>query len=123
MDRGYFITGTDTNMGKTVLSALLCAALPACYWKPIQTGAVEGTDRQQVISWAGISQEQSLPEAYIFDDPVSPHLAAERAGKEIRLDAITLPCADSLPLVVEGAGGVLAPITSQQFIADRKSVV
>jgi dethiobiotin synthetase len=115
--RSYFITGTDTNVGKTVLSALLCAALPARYWKPIQTGAVEGTDRQQVISWAGISQEQALPETYIFDDPVSPHLAAERAGKEIRLDAISLPC-DSLPLVVEGAGGVLAPINPREFIAD-----
>ena len=118
MASSFFITGTDTNVGKTVLSALLCAALPARYWKPIQTGAVEGTDRQQVISWAGISPEQTLLEAYIFDDPVSPHLAAERAGKEIRLDAIALPWADSLPLVVEGAGGVLAPITSQQFIAD-----
>src|SRR5438552_2499164 len=118
MASSFFITGTDTNVGKTVLSALLCAALPARYWKPIQTGAVEGTDRQQVISWAEISPEQTLPETYIFDDPVSPHLAAERAGKEIRLDAIALPIADSLPLVVEGAGGVLAPINSQQFIAD-----
>src|SRR6202023_1762647 len=91
MSSSYFITGTDTNIGKTVLSALLCAALPARYWKPVQTGASEGTDRRQVISWAGISQEQTLPEAYIFDDPVSPHLAAERAGKEIRLETITLP--------------------------------
>jgi dethiobiotin synthase len=117
--RSFFITGTDTNVGKTVLSALLCAALPARYWKPIQTGAIEGTDRQQVISWAGIPQEQTLPEVHIFDDPVSPHLAAERAGKEIHLETITLPSDDfSTPLVVEGAGGVLAPINSHQFIAD-----
>ncbi|HEV3039414.1 MAG TPA: dethiobiotin synthase [Candidatus Angelobacter sp.] len=117
MARSYFITGTDTNVGKTVLSALLCASLPARYWKPIQTGAIEGTDRRQVISWAGIAQEQAFDETYIFDDPVSPHLAAERSGKEIRLEAIALPSADSLPLVVEGAGGVLAPINSHQFIA------
>jgi dethiobiotin synthase len=116
--RSFFITGTDTNVGKTVLSALLCASLPARYWKPVQTGAVEGTDRQQVIAWAGIDEEQAFNETYLFDDPVSPHLAAERAGKEIHLDAIALPCSDSLPLVVEGAGGVLAPINSHQFIAD-----
>ena len=118
MANRYFITGTDTNVGKTVLSALLCAALPACYWKPIQTGSVDGTDRRQVIDWTGISQEQALPEAYIFDDPVSPHLAAERAGKEILLENIAVPPAATFPLVVEGAGGVLAPINSHQFIAD-----
>jgi dethiobiotin synthase len=115
----YFITGTDTNVGKTVLSALLCSALPARYWKPIQTGASEGTDRQQVISWAGISREHALPETYIFDDPVSPHLAAERAGEEIRLETIAIPSDDlSVPLIVEGAGGVLAPVNSHQFMAD-----
>ncbi len=118
MARSYFITGTDTNVGKTVLSALLCAALPACYWKPIQTGSVEGTDRKQVIAWTGMSQEQALPETYIFDDPVSPHLAAERSGKEILLESIAVPSAAGSPLVVEGAGGVLAPVNSHQFIAD-----
>ncbi len=118
MARSFFITGTDTNVGKTVLSALLCAALPARYWKPIQTGSVEGTDRKQVIAWTGISPDQALPEAYIFDDPVSPHLAAERAGKEIRLENITIPTVATSSLVVEGAGGVLAPVNSHQFIAD-----
>jgi len=117
--RSFFITGTDTNVGKTVLSALLCAALPARYWKPIQTGASEGTDREQVISWAGISSEQTLPEAYIFPDPVSPHLAAERAGKEIHLGTLAIPLHDSsTPFIVEGAGGVLAPVNSHQFMVD-----
>src|SRR5205807_8712223 len=119
MANSYFITGTDTNVGKTVLSALLCAALPARYWKPIQTGASEGTDREQVISWAGISSEQTLPEAYIFPDPVSPHLAAERAGKEIHLGTLAIPLHDSsTPFIVEGAGGVLAPVNSHQFMVD-----
>ncbi len=118
MARSCFITGTDTNVGKTVLSALLCAALPARYWKPIQTGSIEGTDRKQVIEWTGMSQEQAFPETYIFDDPVSPHLAAERSGKEILLERIAVPSAAGSPLVVEGAGGVLAPVNSHQFIAD-----
>jgi dethiobiotin synthetase len=80
MMRRFFVTGTDTGVGKTVLSALLCAALDAIYWKPIQTGLIEGTDRETVMQIAGIAQEQTLPEAYTFGPPVSPHLAAKRAG-------------------------------------------
>ena len=59
-----FVTGTDTNVGKTVLSALLVAALDAMYWKPVQTGAVEGTDRESVRAWAGVPEERLLPERY-----------------------------------------------------------
>ena len=60
MRRHFFITGTDTGVGKTVLSALLCAALDAVYWKPIQTGALDGTDRQTVINLA------QIPEAFLL---------------------------------------------------------
>ncbi len=119
MAQGFFITGTDTNVGKTVLSALLCAALPARYWKPIQTGASEGTDREQVIRWAGLTANLAAPEAYLFQDPVSPHLAARNAGVEISLDTIIVPEDSSgLPLIVEGAGGVMAPVNSRQFMVD-----
>jgi dethiobiotin synthetase len=119
MGKGFFITGTDTNVGKTVLAALLCAALPGRYWKPIQTGAREGTDREQVKCWAGLDDDQALPESYLFDDPVSPHLAARRAGREIVLKQIELPEANSgRPLIVEGAGGVMVPINSHQFMTD-----
>jgi dethiobiotin synthetase len=119
MGRGFFITGTDTNIGKTVLSALLCAALPGRYWKPIQTGAREGSDTEQVKSWAGVDDDQVLSESYVFDDPVSPHLAAQRAGTEIMLEQIELPAGSSgVPLIVEGAGGVMVPINSHQFMTD-----
>ncbi len=119
MTRGFFVTGTDTNVGKTVLSALLCASLPARYWKPIQTGSIEGTDRQQVIHWAGIADEDTHPEAYIFRDPVSPHLAAQNEGAEILLQQIHLPVSDErLPLVVEGAGGAMVPINGSEFMTD-----
>src|SRR6476620_2907657 len=104
-----FVTGTDTNVGKTVLSALLCAGLGHMYWKPIQTGTVEGTDRESVIRYAGIPESQTLPEAYRFEPPVSPHLAAKLAGVRIDLDSIGRPSVTS-PLVIEGAGGVLVPI-------------
>ncbi len=119
MTQGFFVTGTDTNVGKTVLSALLCAALPARYWKPIQTGSREGTDREQVIRWAGLTADMAAAESYIFDDPVSPHLAARNAGMEISLDKVKAPENNAgLPLVVEGAGGVLAPVNARQFMLD-----
>lgn len=119
MGRGFFITGTDTDIGKTVLSALLCAALPGRYWKPIQTGSHEGTDRERVKSWAGLDDNQILPEAYVFGDPVSPHLAALRSGKKIVLEQIELPRGDcGTALIVEGAGGAMVPINSHQFMTD-----
>ena len=119
MIKGFFITGTDTNIGKTVLSALLCAALDGFYWKPIQTGAREGTDRQQVLAWSGIKPEHAFPEAYLFDDPVSPHLAAQRSGATISLDKIATPATNGKhPLIVEGAGGVLVPINEDEYMTD-----
>jgi dethiobiotin synthetase len=119
MRKGFFITGTDTNVGKTVLAALLCAALPGRYWKPIQTGACEGTDRQSVKHWTGMDEALLLPEAYVFDDPVSPHLAAQRSRREIVLERVELPASDSaMPLIVEGAGGVMVPINARHFMTD-----
>jgi len=111
MRRHFFITGTDTGVGKTTLAALLCAALDAVYWKPIQTGTLEGSDRVTVMRLAGIGTDRTLDEVYKFVPPVSPDLAARWAGVEIDLNRITLP--PSLMndwLVVEGAGGVLVPI-------------
>jgi len=112
-----FVTGTDTGVGKTLLSALLVAAQDLDYWKPIQTGASEGTDRQTVLMCAGIAAERAHPEAYIFDPPVSPHLAAELKGVEIEIERIVRP-PTSKRLVIEGAGGVLVPINSQLFMLD-----
>jgi len=112
-----FVTGTDTGIGKTVLSALLVAALDLDYWKPIQTGASEVTDRQTVIMCAGIPAERTHPEQYIFDPPVSPHLAAELKGVEIEIERIRRPLT-SRRLVIEGAGGVLTPVSDDEFMLD-----
>ena len=106
----FFVTGTDTNVGKTVLSALLVAALDGTYWKPIQTGSKDGTDRQQVMQWADIPESRTIPESYCFEPPVSPHLAAAAAGIAIDLNRISLPQTATGPLVIEGAGGVMVPI-------------
>jgi dethiobiotin synthetase len=115
MPERFFITGTDTGVGKTVVSALLCAALDASYWKPIQTGTIEGTDRESVMQLAEIPEARTVPEAYRFAPPVSPHLAARRAGVRIEFSRIRMPqMAPEENLVVEGAGGALVPINATQ---------
>jgi dethiobiotin synthetase len=119
MPERFFITGTDTGVGKTVVSALLCAALDAIYWKPIQTGTREGTDRQTVMQLARLPHARTIPEAYRFSPPVSPHLAAQRAGVRIELRTIRMPrITPRENLIVEGAGGALVPINETQLMTD-----
>jgi dethiobiotin synthetase len=116
MPSRFFVTGTDTGIGKTVTSALLCAALDAIYWKPIQTGSREGTDRATVMRIAGLPRARTFPEAYCFAPPVSPHLAARLAGKRIDLRTIRMPAlAAHDNLIAEGAGGVLVPVNEKQL--------
>lgn len=119
MSQRFFITGTDTGVGKTVASALLCAALDAIYWKPIQTGTREGSDRRTVLRLAKIPSRRTVPETYRFAPPVSPHLAAQRAGVRIELRKIHMPALGTQEnLIVEGAGGVLVPINETQLMVD-----
>ena len=127
LTNGFFITGTDTGIGKTSLSALLVAALDVCYWKPIQTGSIEGTDRETVRRLADVGDERLRPEAYIFEPPVSPHLAAREAGVRIRLDALAWPPADprdaARTWIVEGAGGALVPINESETMIDLMRLI
>lgn len=113
----FFVTGTDTGVGKTVVSALLCVALDAIYWKPIQTGTREGTDRSTVLRLAQLPRARTAPETYRFAPPLSPHLAARRAGVRIDPRRIKMP---KVPpgenLVAEGAGGTLVPINDTQLM-------
>jgi dethiobiotin synthetase len=119
MPERFFITGTDTGVGKTVVSALLCAALDAYYWKPIQTGTREGSDSRAVARMAGAPRAKILPEAYRFAPPVSPHLAARQSGVPIDFDNIRLPAIGVKEnLVIEGAGGALVPINNTQMMTD-----
>lgn len=122
MPSRFFITGTDTAVGKTTVSSLLCAALDAIYWKPIQTGTREGTDRATVMCLANLPRSRTLPETYRFSPPVSPHLAAQRARVRIELRKIRLPqVAPHENLIVEGAGGALVPINSTELMTDLMS--
>ena len=119
MSTDLFVTGTDTGVGKTLVSAMLCAALEGVYWKPIQTGASEDSDRRTVMELALLPPERTLRERYVFDPPISPHLAAERAGATIDLATIRRPDGKLPgPLIAEGAGGVMVPLNQSEFMLD-----
>jgi len=111
------VTGTDTGIGKTVFSAALTDALGACYWKPVQSGLDTETDSETVRRLGRISPQRILSEAWRLNTPVSPHLAAEIDG--VTLDPAALsPPQTTLPLVIEGAGGLLVPLTRSSVFAD-----
>jgi len=114
---GYFVTGTDTNVGKTVACAYLMRLLDADYWKPIQSGLDGETDTEAVRRLTGLPPERFHLSAYELSAPLSPHEAARRDGVAISLEAITHP-QTSRALIVEGAGGVLVPLTGEALMAD-----
>lgn len=111
------VTGTDTDVGKTVFAAALTAALGAFYWKPIQAGLDGGGDGAAVLSLGAVDQARVLPEAYRLTTPCSPHRAAALDGIAIDPARLALPDIAGT-LVVEGAGGVLVPIGGDLLFAD-----
>ncbi|MBC2886342.1 ATP-dependent dethiobiotin synthetase BioD [Ochrobactrum sp. CM-21-5] len=113
----FVVTGTDTGIGKTVFSAALADALGAFYWKPVQSGLDEITDSETVMSLGGLSRQRIIPETWRLNTPVSPHLSAQIDGIEIDLDRLTVPQISS-PLIIEGAGGLLVPLTRRATFAD-----
>lgn len=115
--RGFFVTGTDTDVGKTVVSAWLLAHLDACYWKPVQAGAEPETDTQTVRCLAELPEDRILPEAYVLKEPLAPHEAARREGISIDMAKLVAPQDDRL-LIVEGAGGLLVPLNEEDYVID-----
>jgi dethiobiotin synthetase len=115
--RTIVVTGTDTDIGKTVFAAALAGALGAAYWKPVQAGLDDGSDRERVARLSGLPEEKLLSEAYRLTTPCSPHRAAEIDGVAIDPARLALPPHDNC-LVVEGAGGVLVPVTRELLFAD-----
>jgi len=113
---GFIVTGTDTDVGKTVFAAALTAHLDGWYWKPVQAGLDDGGDAQRVAWLSGLAPDRILPEAYRLTTPCSPHRAAAIDGVELDFDRLALP--EPRPLVVEGAGGVLVPLTDSVLMAD-----
>ena len=111
------VTGTDTDVGKTVFAAALTRALDAHYWKPVQAGLEDGGDGAAVARLADIAPARIVPESYRLTTPCSPHRAAEIDGVTIDPERLVIPKTPG-PLVIEGAGGVLVPLTRSLTYAD-----
>ena len=110
MSAGIIVTGTDTGVGKTVFAAALAGARGASYWKPVQCGLDGGGDVEAVRRLSGLPPGRILPEIYRFRTAASPHRAAELDGIEIEIARLEPPGV-ARPLVVEGAGGLMVPLT------------
>ncbi len=113
----YFVTGIGTDVGKTVVSAVLAEALHADYWKPVQCGGLDYSDAQRVRNLVSNNKSQFYPETYVFKTPVSPHAAAAIENTEIDIDKFVLPNTQN-NLIVEGAGGLMVPLNSRFLILD-----
>lgn len=112
---GFVITGTDTGVGKTVFAAGLTALIGGWYWKPVQAGLDEGSDAATVTD-LGVPGDRVLSEVYGLTTPCSPHRAAEIDGVTIDPERLALP--KQRPLVLEGAGGALVPLSNDLLYAD-----
>ncbi|MBF0455375.1 MAG: dethiobiotin synthase [Magnetococcales bacterium] len=112
-----FLTGTDTDVGKSVVAAWLMVKMAADYWKPIQAGLQGETDSEAVRRLSGLPASRFHPATFNLDAPLSPHESARREGVEIRLEDFHLPLTPN-PLIVEGAGGLLVPLNHQDYMVD-----
>lgn len=112
------VTGTDTEIGKTVFAAGLADMLGACYWKPIQSGLDGETDSQIVARLGALSEDRILPERYRLKTPVSPHQSAAIDGISIDMAALDVPDTGGRSLVIEGAGGLMVPLNRSTLYMD-----
>ncbi len=119
MKGGVFVTGTDTDIGKTVASAALVRGLDAAYWKPVQTGLdeVPEGDTGTVRHLAELPADRIVPPVHAYRAPLAPDQAAALEGAAVPLDDFALPDRDR-PLVVEGAGGLLVPLDDIHLMID-----
>jgi len=114
---GFFVTGTDTDVGKTLVSAWLLTHLDGSYWKPVQAGTEPPTDSATVQRLADLPVGRILPEAYLLPEAMAPHEAARRAGITLDMQKLALPPCDGL-VIVEGAGGLMVPLTEDAYMID-----
>jgi dethiobiotin synthetase len=114
-----FVTGTDTGIGKTVISAILMAGLRGIYWKPIQSGLDRMTDTEWVRDKTGLSDKHFYPETYRFTLPLSPHASAAHDNVKIDLGLFVMPrIGESEHLIIEGAGGLMVPLNEENLMTD-----
>lgn len=117
MQKKYFITGISTEVGKTIVSAIITEALEADYWKPIQAGDLDFSDANKVEKLISNTKTEIHPNSYALKTPMSPHAAATIDGVKIDLNKIKEPKTDN-HLIIEGAGGLLVPLDEKHTILD-----
>ncbi|MCZ2473551.1 dethiobiotin synthase [Aquirufa ecclesiirivi] len=117
MSQTIIVAGIGTEIGKTVVSAILTNALKADYWKPIQSGDLDQGDAYWIQQWVKHPNLTIWPSTYRLSQPLSPHTAAEIDGITIELNQFQKP-ASSNSLVIELAGGLMVPINGQQTNID-----
>lgn len=116
--KAFFVTGTDTGIGKTLVSAMLMSGLNSTYWKPIQSGTEEETDSEFVKRISECEDSRILPERFLLTTPASPHYSAEIDKVEMKLSDFELPAFETDHLIVEGAGGLIVPINWKETVFD-----
>lgn len=112
------ITGTDTGVGKTYISALFVKHFQATYWKPIQSGTQEPTDTQVVQRMTGLDNKHFLQETYLLKEPLSPNQSAQKEGITLEGQRLQKPPLDGKRYIIEGAGGVFVPLNDQELFID-----
>ncbi|MFN8308522.1 MAG: dethiobiotin synthase [Chitinophagales bacterium] len=117
MDRKIFITGIGTGIGKTISSAVLCEAWQADYWKPVQAGDLDATDRMKVAELISNEKTVAHPEQFLLKEPAAPYMASRKEGFEIQQEDFQFP-STSNKLLIEGAGGLFVPINPHYFFID-----
>ena len=123
MSKGFFISGTDTNVGKTIVSAILVNKLDAIYYKPIQCGLDENGNRDSDIIREICENSTVWNETYFFKKPLSPNIAADKEGKKILISKFNSKITINLnkKLIIEGAGGLNVPINDKKLVVDLAS--
>ncbi|MDB5240151.1 MAG: dethiobiotin synthase [Spirosoma sp.] len=117
MSLQFIVAGIGTEIGKTVVSAVLAEALNADYWKPVQSGDLANSDTETVRRLVSNPGTHFHPEAYRLTQPLSPHAAAELDGIQIDLARIRIPETDNA-LVIELAGGLMVPLNDRDLTID-----
>lgn len=118
MPEKIFVTGIGTEVGKTIVSVVLTEALKADYWKPVQAGNMEFSDSQTVKNLISNKKSVIHPEKYAMYLAASPHLAAKEEGIKIRVEDFGIPATNNDVLLIEGAGGLMAPLNSKETMLD-----
>ena len=115
------ICGTDTDVGKTIVSSFFVQGLKGIYWKPIQSGTEEGTDTKTVCNLLNLEPNRYISERYKFKAPVSPHWAAEQESGFIEPSNLKLPDLNEL-IIIETAGGLMVPLNRDWLQIDQLQV-